>query len=79
LASGLKVDLKIGLTEENFDLRDETYGSNMKEPYKVTPFCRLFIGAMNDFMLKVLIVCAFISIVVEMIFSDHREIGKIDL
>ena len=31
--------------------------------------------ALDDLMLKVLIVAAIISIVIEMVFSDHREIA----
>ncbi|PCJ22842.1 MAG: hypothetical protein COA94_08755 [Rickettsiales bacterium] len=42
-------------------------------------FCKFFCAAMNDLMLKVLIVCAIISIVVSMIFeADHRSTGKFE-
>lgn len=42
-------------------------------------FCKLFFGAMDDLMLKILIVAAFISIIVSMIFeADHRETAWIE-
>lgn len=37
-------------------------------------FCSLFIAALNDLMLKVLIVCAIISISVEMGFADSSHL-----
>ena len=75
MAATLKCDLAKGLTPEDFDARDGHFGSNYKAPPQRTPFCRLFLGALDDFMLKLLMVCAFVSITVEMYFSDHKSIG----
>jgi magnesium-transporting ATPase (P-type) len=44
-----------------------------KIPYKRTGFFKLFFIAMNDMMLKILIVAAVISIVISMIFADDNE------
>jgi hypothetical protein len=61
------------------------FGSNQKDPMLPTStnvfisleFCTLFIGALDDLMLKVLIVAAVISIVISMIVEeDHRDIGN---
>jgi magnesium-transporting ATPase (P-type) len=43
-----------------------------------TPFCKLFIMALDDFMLKVLIVSAILSLTLEMIFAkpEDRNTGK---
>ena len=59
-------------------MREKHFGSNFKEPSKMTPFWRLFLGALNDFMLKVLMVAAVIEIAVEVGLSDDhkRKTGK---
>lgn len=51
-----------------------------KEPPKRTGFCKLFFVAMNDLMLKILIVSAVISIIISMIFADddHRPIAWVE-
>lgn len=54
-------------------MREEAFGSNYKEPQKRTPFCVLFYGALQDFMLKLLIVCAIISLVFDLSFADNDE------
>ena len=41
-------------------------------------FLKLLWMALDDLMLKILLVAAIISIVIEMIFSDHREIAWIE-
>jgi len=46
-------------------LREEVFGSNYKAPLTVTPFCELLAGALDDMMLKILLVCAVVSIVVD--------------
>lgn len=76
VAEMIKTDLKTGLTDQNEKYRDLTYGSNEAKPYKPSSFCALFFGAMNDFVLRILIVFAIVSLVAEMIFSDKRHIGK---
>jgi len=38
----------------------------------------LFTDALNDFTLKILIVAAFVSIIVEMIMSDHKDTAWIE-
>jgi len=39
----------------------------------MTPFCTLLLGALDDFMLKILIVCATFSIAVDMSFATPEE------
>jgi magnesium-transporting ATPase (P-type) len=73
------VDPDKGLTEneEEHAKRDSQFGSNYKPPPARTPFCTFFIAAMDDFMLKILLVCAVISIVIDMSFAEkgHRKLG----
>jgi magnesium-transporting ATPase (P-type) len=57
----------------DFDDRSETFGSNFKQVTKRTPFCRLFIGAMEDFMLRILLVCACVSIIFGEAFATDTE------
>ena len=78
VADKLKVNLDIGLVPTDFEERSLCFGCNFKEPTKRTPFCTLFIGALDDFMLKLLLACAVISISFDMGFSDHsRKTGNI--
>lgn len=42
------------------------FGSNHKDPPERTPFCELLWGALDDFMLKILIGCAFFQLTFEM-------------
>lgn len=82
----LKVNPDVGLDEReangglDFAQRDEQFGSNYKAPPEVTPFYKFFIGALDDFMLKILLVCACISIVVDMSLADadHRKTAWIE-
>jgi magnesium-transporting ATPase (P-type) len=58
--------------------RAEHFGSNYKEPPTRTPYCKFFMGALEDFMLRLLLVCAVISISIEVGFADKgdRSHGK---
>lgn len=69
----LKVDPKQGLTGSDYVDRTTHFGNNMKEPLKRTHFCVMFIRALNDFMLKILLVCATLSIIIDMIFATPEE------
>ena len=73
MKSGLKTNFETGLTPVDFKEREDHFGSNYKPPPKRTPFCRLFIGALDDFMLKLLLACACISICVDVGFADDHE------
>jgi len=79
LAESLKTNYETGLIPTDFDDRNEQYGSNKKPPRKRTPFYKLFFGALDDFMLKLLLVCACVSIGIEVGFADpgHRSHGML--
>jgi len=53
--------------------REAVFGTNYKEGPTRTPFCQLLLAALDDFMLKILIVCAIFSIVVEMSFANPED------
>jgi Ca2+ transporting ATPase len=79
LAENLRTSFEHGLTPVDFDKRNEHFGSNKKQPSKRTPFCTLFFGALDDFMLKLLLVCAVVSISIEVGFAEEsdRSHGKL--
>jgi magnesium-transporting ATPase (P-type) len=50
------------------------FGSNYRDPPKRNSFCTLFFGALEDFMLRLLLVCAVISIAFDLGFAaDNNE------
>jgi Ca2+ transporting ATPase len=71
----LKVDAVSGIKSTDLQIRDQVFGSNFKAPLERTPFCKLLLAALDDFMLKILIVCAFFSIGVDMGFATPEERG----
>ena len=79
LAQKLFSNTQDGITGDDLEERDKAFGSNAKEPPKRTGFCKLMLMALDDLMLKVLIVAAIISLIVSMIFEeDHREIAWVE-
>ncbi len=73
LADKVKTSLKDGLEGNDFEKRDEHFGSNEKAPPPTKGICKLFLEALDDLMLKILIVSAIISIIISMIFADDDE------
>jgi len=69
----LKTNLDTGLTGADFPERTEHFGNNYREPLKVKPFCTIFKESLDDFMLKLLMVCASFSITFDMILSSPEE------
>jgi magnesium-transporting ATPase (P-type) len=73
LAGKLKTSIAEGIKGHDLEQRDEQFGSNKKSPPQTTGICKLFLMALDDLMLKILIVSALISIVVSMIFAEDDE------
>ena len=72
LLNALNTDIKQGISAQSLDARDSVFGSNAKDPPTRTGFCKMVLAALDDFMLKLLIVCAFVSIVVEVGFNINN-------
>jgi Ca2+ transporting ATPase len=74
----LHTSLEKGLTPNDFAQREQFFSSNFKAPPKMTPYWRLFLNALDDFMLKFLSVCAVVQLVIEVSFADasHRSTCK---
>lgn len=65
--------------EEDIPSRIEHFGDNRKAPPVKTPYYKFFMKALDDFMLKLLLVCACVDIGFEVGFSDDEERGKCKL
>lgn len=74
------MDSEFGVKVSTLDSRNLTFGDHKKERPTRTPFCDLVKASLEDFMLQVLLVCAFFSIVVEMVFADkeHKKTAWIE-
>ena len=69
----LKVDLETGLTPADLPDRSVHFGDNQRPPLTAKSFCKILKEALDDFMLKVLLVCAVFSITFDMILADEHE------
>jgi len=78
LSEKLKVNLDMGLSAVDLDIREKHFGSNKKEMPPRTPFWTFFTKALDDFMLKMLLVCACINVGFEVGFAkpEYRSHGK---
>lgn len=61
---GLNTNPNAGLTDAQAIKNQELYGKNEQEKRRLKTFCEMFLGALDDEMLKILMVAAVISIVV---------------
>lgn len=73
LAEMLKSNFKSGLDGDDFPLRSAHFGNNYREPLKAKSWCSMFIGALDDLMLKVLIACAIVALVLDMSLADEHH------
>ena len=73
ICNKLRVDPKVGLTGNDFAERTENFGNNFRPEPVAKSWFTLFIGALNDDMLKLLIACACVSITLDMILADPHE------
>lgn len=69
LLDALQVNYRKGISANSLTVREQVFGSNYKVPPERTPFCNMVLAALEDFMLRLLIVCAVFSIAVEIGFN----------
>ena len=72
LCESLDVNPETGINANSLDIRTSIFGTHHKDPPERTPFLTLVLGALDDFMLKLLLVCATVIIPVEVGFA-HDE------
>ena len=71
----LELDPLYGASANSLAQREMAFGTNYKAPPYRTGFFTLLYQALDDFMLKLLIVCAIIQIVIDMSFADPHELA----
>lgn len=79
----LKTDFLKGISSssDEINLRELFFGNNRKAPRESEGFWSLWWNSLGDFTLRVLILCAILSITVEMAMAkttSAREVGWID-
>ena len=72
----LKTSADTGLSEVDFEHRLNHFGTNKKEPPERTPYWEFFKKAIDDFMLKLLLVCACVDIGFGLGFSVMLDPAK---
>lgn len=76
---GLNTNFKTGISTTTIAQRTQMYGNNEKEKVKSKTFWELAWNALEDFLLRVLIVAGIFSIVINMIMESHdRHIAWIE-
>ena len=73
LLDGIKVNPDSGLETNDLYKYEREFGSHYKSPPVRTPFFTLLKEQLEDFMLRVLIVCAIFAIVTEQAFGTKEE------
>lgn len=79
LTDKLKGNLDRGITPVDLDKRLAHFGTNRKDPPVRTPYWEFFKKALDDFMLKLLLVCAVVDIGLHVGFAEdakERSTGK---
>lgn len=75
----MKTDLKNGIQTESIAEWEAYFGTNKKEKVEVPSLISFMLDALEDFMLRVLLVAGVVSIILEMISkSDHRSTAWIE-
>ncbi|KAK8888439.1 hypothetical protein M9Y10_039516 [Tritrichomonas musculus] len=80
IAKDLHTDLTKGITDlSTLEARREKYGKNVLPDPPTKSFCRLFLEALNDLMLIILMVAAVVSLILVLVFPDpDDDLGWID-
>ena len=69
----LNSDKDVGITDEDLMDREMFFGSNMREDMQAEHCCSMLWSALDDLMLKLLIVCSIVSIVAEMLLANQSN------
>ena len=79
LINSLKTSTTSGISENSIPVREEKYGSNRKTIVLPKTWCQFAIEALEDFMLRILIVAGIVSIIVDQIMHpEDRAIAWIE-
>jgi len=73
LLEALDINVSTGISINSTGARERCFGTHFKEPPVLTPFWQLLIAALDDFMLKILIVAAIVQLAIELTFAEEGE------
>ena len=73
LCEALDVNPETGINTNSAEIRTSVFGTHHKDPPQRTPFLTLVLEALDDFMLKLLLVCATVIIPVVGFAHDETE------
>ena len=72
----LQTSLETGIKESTVEARIEAYGSNKPPETSIKGCIMLFIEALNDLTLIILMVAAVVSIIINFITEEHKYLGS---
>ena len=73
IADKLKTSLSKGLLGDDLLKREVEFGTNKKDPPERAGLWNLWLGALDDLMLKILIVWAVVSMIISLIFEEENK------
>jgi magnesium-transporting ATPase (P-type) len=62
-----------GLNMQDRKAREKYYGNNKKKEIEREGFWNMWWGALDDLMLKILIVAAFVQMIISLIFEEENK------
>lgn len=71
----LQCNISTGLQTNDVAERREYFGTNARTPPQPRGFCRIIWDAFGDTLLRILFVSGIISIIINEIFDEDKEIG----
>lgn len=72
----LQTSLETGIKASTVEARIEAYGSNKPPATSIKGCCKLFLEALNDLTLIILMIAAVISIIINFITEEHKYLGS---
>ena len=75
---GLKTNKKEGISTDSIEKRIAAYGANRVISRPPKTFCEIVMDTLDDFVMKILILCAFINLTINLIFEEDKLLGAID-
>ena len=78
ILDGLKTSLSEGIDRDTVDKRVAAFGSNKVATRPPKTFCEICWETLDDFVMKILILCAIITLVINLSFDEDKWLGSID-
>ncbi len=75
---GLKTSSTEGISTDTLEYRYAAFGVNRVVARPPKTFCEIVMDTLDDFVMKILIVCAFINLTINLIFEEDKLLGSID-